>query len=177
MVLTDERREAMNILDDFLNELRKLRDAECWAVAAGEGTGSRITLHCGRKIERGRSLTNPNVSEALRQFKGEFVVFVQDCAWRLNADKVICTSKTPNNNDGPMVAGLHSLVGQQIVAVTASPPVYDLMIEFSGASKLHLFCDCFDQERDGGNYSFHSANQVFVVGAGGVLTLESRRKP
>jgi len=76
-----------------------------------------------------------------------------------------------------MVAGLHSLVGQQIVAVTASPPVYDLMIEFSGASKLHLFCDCFDQERDGYNYSFHSANQVFVVGAGGVLTLESRRKP
>ena len=167
----------MEISADFLNELQNLKGLECWRVTAGEGTGSRITLSMGRKIERTRPLKNPQLPSDLRQFDSEFVIFVQDCAWRLNADKVICTSKTPNNNDGPMVAGLHSLVGQRIVAVTASPPAYDLMIEFSGASKLHLFCDCFDQERDGYNYSFHSANQVFSVGAGGVLTLESRRKP
>ena len=167
----------MEISGDFLNELQNLKGLECWSVTAGEGTGSRIKLSIGRKIERTRPLKNPQLPSDLRQFYSEFVIFVQDCAWRLNADKVICTSKTANNNDGPMVTGLHTLVGQQIVAVAASPPAYDLIVEFSGASKLHLFCDCFDQERDGDNYSFHSANQVFVVGAGGVLTLESRRKP
>lgn len=167
----------MEISADFLNELQNLKGLECWRVIAGEGTGSRITLSIGRKIERTRPLRNPQLPSDLRQFDSEFVIFVQDCAWRLNADKVICTSKTPNNNDGPMVAGLHSLVGQQIVAVTASAPSYDLVVEFSDSSKLHLFCDCFDSERDGDNYSFHSLHRVFAVGASGALALESRRIP
>jgi len=167
----------MDTSADFLNELRKLQGSECWGVVAGEGAGSHVTLDLGLKIERARPLRNPKLPEALRHFKGEFGVFIRNCAWRLDADKIVCSWKTPNDNEGAMVCGLQSLVGQRVVAATATLPAYDLVIEFSGASKLHLFCDCFDSDRDGDNYSFHSANQVFVVGAGGVLTLESRRKP
>ncbi len=166
----------MNILNDFLNALHKLTDAECWAVAAGEGTGSRITIQCGRKIERARPLTNPNASDALRHFKGEYVIFVQDCAWRLELNEVICTSKSPNNNNGPMVIALRSLEGHRIVAVTVTSAAHDLVVEFSGGLRLHLFCDCFDEARDGRNYSFHSPSGVFVAGASGSLTYESRRK-
>jgi hypothetical protein len=174
--LTDEQPEVMKIFNDFLNELHKLTNAECWAVAAGEGTGSRITLQCGRKIERARPLTNPNVSEALRRFKGEYVIFVQDCAWRLESNEVVCTSKSPNNNDGPMVAALRSLEGHRIIAVSATSPAHGLVVEFYGALKLHLFCDCFDEAHDGSNYSFHSPAGVFVSGAGGTLTYQPRQK-
>jgi len=166
----------MDISGEFLQELCNLQGLECWGVVAGEGTGSRVTLDFGAKIERARPLRNPRLPEVLRQHKGAFGLFIQNCAWRLDADKVICSWKAPNDNEGAMVSGLNTLIGQHVVTATARVPAYDLVLEFSGSTKLHLFCDCFDQGRDGNNYSFHSANQSFAVGADGVLTLESRRR-
>ena len=161
---------------EFLTDLRKLHGLECWGVLAGEGTGSQVTLDFGRKIERARPLRNPNLPESLRHFKGEFGVFIQNCAWRLDSDRIVCSSKTPNDNQGAMVRGLRMLIGQHVVTTTAMLPGHDLVIEFSKAHTLRLFCDCFDQERDGDNYSLHSLDRVFTVNAGGVLSLESRRR-
>lgn len=166
----------MDIRNQFLNDLRRLEGLQCWGITAGEGTGSHVSLDFGKKIERARLLRNPHLSEAVRNFTGEFGIFVQDCAWRLDADKVICSSKTPNANDGPMALGLRNLVDQRVVNAVATLPGYDLLIEFSAGAKLRLFCDCFDDASDGNNYSFHTPEWVFLVKAGGVLTSESRRR-
>lgn len=146
---------------DFGDELRRLEGLECWGVAAGEAGGSYVTLHFGQKIERAK----------------EIALSVQNCAWRLDADEMICSSKSPSHNEGPMVRGLRLLVGQRVIGVTMTPPVHDLVVEFSGGSRLRLFCDCFDLEQDGDNYSFHSDRGVSVVRAGGMLVFESRSAP
>ena len=164
----------MDIRDQFLNDLRRLQGLQCWGITAGEGTGSRISLDLGEKLERAKPLRNLHLSEAVRKFTGEFRLFVQDCAWRFDADKIICSSKTPNANDGPMVLGLHTLIDQRVVNAVTTPSGYDLVVEFSTGAKLRLFCDCFDDVSDGNNYSFHTPDRVFVVKAGGILTSESR---
>ena len=135
-----------------------------------------LPVDLGGKLERAKPLRNPHLSEALRKFTGEFRLFVQDCAWRLDADKMICSSKTPNANDGQMVLGLRTLIDQRVVNAVTTLPAYDLLIEFSTGAKLRLFCDCFDDGSDGNNYSFHAPERVFVVKAGGILTSESRRR-
>jgi hypothetical protein len=171
-----ESNALMNSSTDFSNDLKLLHGLECWGVLAGEGTGSHVTLDFGRKIERARPLRNPTLPDSLRHFKGEFGVFIQNCAWRLETDRIVCSSKTPNDNQGAMVRGLQMLIGQHIVTATAMLPGHDLVIEFSGPHTLRLFCDCFSQENDGDNYSLHTVDRVFTVQAGGVLSLESRRR-
>jgi hypothetical protein len=165
----------MTTLIDFGDELRRLEALECWGVVAGEGQDARVRLHFGKKKERGRALENPALTDVLRRFEGEFELAVQNCAWRLDGDEMICSSKSPNHNEGSMVRGLRLLVGQRVTRVTMTPPVHDLVVEFSGGSRLRLFCDCFDLEEDGDNYSFHSDRGVSVVRAGGMLVFESRR--
>ena len=160
---------------EILNGLRELQSLECWGIGAGEGTGSHATLHFGQKIPRGRALRNPILTEALRQYTGEFVIFIQNCAWRLDSEcEVICTSKSPNANDGEMVRGFQSLVGKNVVSVLMAPPAGDLVVEFSRAMKLSLFCDCFDQDSDRDNYSFHNPRRVLIFGARGNVRSEAR---
>jgi len=167
----------MDMFAQLLSELQKLQGLECWGVVAGEGTGSHVTLDFGRRIERARPLKNPKLPESQRQFKGEFGIFIQNCAWRLDTNSVVCSSKSSNDNEGVMVRGLHALIGQHAVNATASLPAHDLTIEFSRTTRLRLFCDCYDQNEDGDNYSFHAPDQVFTANAGGLLTLDSKRKP
>lgn len=164
----------MDIREKFLNYLHRLEGLQCWGITAGEGTGSNISLDFGKKVERARPLRNSHLTEAVRKFTGEFRIFVQGCAWRLDADKMICSSKTPNANDGPMALGLRTLVDQRVVNAAITLSGYDLLIEFSTGTKLRLFCDCFDDVSDGNNYSFHTPDWVFVVKAGGILASESR---
>jgi hypothetical protein len=166
----------MNEPIEFIDELRSLQDLECWGIVAGEGTGSRVALDFGQRIPRARPLKNPTLPEIHRQYKGEFGIFVQNCAWRLDSGITVCTSKSPNTSDGEMVRGLQNLVGRRVVSVLVTSPAHDLVIEFSDGIKLSLFCDCFDQERDGNNYSFHSLTNVFVVRAGSHLIQESKAK-
>src|SRR4051794_4918517 len=123
----------MDAFTQLVSELQKLQGLECWGVVAGEGTGSHVTLDFGRKIERARPLRNPTLPDSLRHFKGEFGVFIQNCAWRLDINSIVCSSKTPNDNDGAMVRGLPMLIGQHVVTATAVLPGHDLVIEFSGA--------------------------------------------
>lgn len=162
---------------DFGDELRRLEGLECWGVVAGEGAGSHVTLHFGQKRERERALESAALFEVVRRFEGEFVLFVQNCAWRLDADEMICSSKSPGHSEGPMARGLRLLTGQRVIAAATTPPVHDLVVEFSDGNRLRLFCDCFDLEQDGDNYSFYSDRGVSVVRAGGMLVLESRRSP
>lgn len=157
---------------DLPNQVRSLEGLECWGIVAGEGTGSRVVLDFGKKIKRPKPLKNLKVSETARQFKGEYSIFVQDCSWRLSADKLICSSKSQNDNDGEMVSGLNLLAGQRVLRVSIASNTYDLAVEFSEGYTLWLFCDCFDQESDGNNYSFHTTSNVFVVAARGFLREE-----
>src|SRR5579863_4372902 len=130
----------MDIRDHFLNDLRRLEGLHCWGITAGEGTGSHVSLDFGKKVERAKPLRNRHLTEAVRKFTGEFGIFVQGCAWRLDADKMICSSKTPNTNDGPMALGLRTLLDQRVVNAATTLPEYDLLIEFSTGTRLCLFC-------------------------------------
>jgi hypothetical protein len=166
----------MNGLFEFAGALMSLKGQECWAVVAGEGTGSHISLDFGKRIERARALRNPRLSEAVRRFTGEYGLFVRNCSWRLTVNAaIICTSRTPNDNDGVMVGGLQSLVGQFVRGAQADGPTYDLIIDFSDGGRLQLFCDCFDQDRDGDNYSFYAPGHVFTLSASCRFVCERRR--
>jgi hypothetical protein len=162
---------------DLGGELRRLEGLECWGVAVGEGSGSHVTLHFGRKKERERALEDASLPEVLRRFEAQFALFVENCAWRLDADEMICSSKSPNHDEGPMRRGLRLLAGQRVIGAAVTAPANDLVVEFSGGYWLRLFCDCFDLEEDGDNYSFHSDRGASVVRAGGMLVVESNRAP
>src|ERR1700760_3860825 len=121
----------MDKISEFLVALGKLAGLDCWGVIAGSGSGSRVTLHLGKRIKRERPLMNPRLPELVRSHTGEYGLFIENCAWRLDGDSTLCTSKTPNENDGPMVAGLRSLEGQRIVATLAVSGIQDVVLEFS----------------------------------------------
>jgi hypothetical protein len=165
----------MSVSEKFSTELDNLRGMSCWGIVAGEGTGSRATLHFGKKLKRTRTLNNPTLPDALKRFEGEFVLFIQNCAWRLDTDRILCTSKSSNENEGPLVRGLRSLIDQRVVGAQATYPSCDLTLEFSTTAKLRLFCDCVDEERDGDNYALHATSEIFVVPAGSDMRTEVRR--
>ena len=162
---------------DFGGELRRLEGLECGGVTVGEGAGSYVTLRFGQKVEGVVAVESTALPEVSRCNEGEFALSLQNCAWRLDADEMICSSKSPNHNEGPMVRGMRLLVGQRVIGVVITPPAHDLVMEFSGGYRLRLFCDCFDLEEDGDNYSFHSDRGISVVRAGGMLVVESKRNP
>lgn len=164
----------MDLHTEFRNELHNLEGQECWGVSAGAGSGSRFSLQMGKRILRAKPLKNPTLPEDIQKYNGEFVLFIQNCAWRLDSERMICSSKSPNNNDGPMVQGLRSLTGQRVVTVATSPPGHDLLIRFSGGGALHVLCDCFNEDEDGDNYSLHCPTRVFTIQAKGIVASEAR---
>ena len=74
------------------------------------------------------------------------------------------------------VSRVTSAANRELVALSRIDSI-DLIVEFSGGYRLRLFCDCFDLEEDGDNYSFHSDRGISVVRAGGMLVAESKRGP
>ena len=166
---------------EFNHALEQLVGKECWSVVAGEGTGSMVSLDFGRKQRRKTAVRNRHLTRTQREFEGEFDLFIQGCAWRLEEPrKVICSSMSDNANDGPMVAGLERLDEQKVLRVVIDYPGYDLALTFEGAEgelTLRLFCDQADREGEADNYSFFSPKMAWAVGPGSVLRKAARRAP
>ncbi len=163
---------SMEDRDLFLAEVRKLVGTPCWGIVAGAGTGSVVSLDFGKKIAREQPLRNTRVSEAVRHNKGEFHLFVEDCAWRVETDTaVLCGSASDNSNDGEMVTGLRRLEGQIVREVVVSEPALDLTVVFGDGLKLLLFCETL-QEDDADNFVFFSPIGTFVVQSFGLVRLE-----
>lgn len=126
------------LLQQFFDQLRQ---KVCWSTIAGRGTGSHVSFRFGRKLLMEKPLKNPNLSEDERKYEGEFWIFIQLAAWRLEENGVvICGSTSPNGKGEAMLTGLKKLVGEQIDSYLLSQPVNDLSLYFTNQKVLHLFC-------------------------------------
>ena len=117
-----------------------LKDQKCWGVLAGSGTGSVFRLLFGDKIKRKTPLTNMSQDSKVREYDASISLFVE-CSWRLAADDcLICSCRSINKNDGPMVLGLKKLVGQVINSCVLTPTL-DLTLGFTNGYILTIFND------------------------------------
>ncbi len=155
----------------FFHIIEQLSEKPCWAVTAGPGTGTVISIDLGKKIAR----DNPRGTSEVARFDGEFTVFVEDASWRLDTpDRVICTSTDSNHRGGVMVRGLKRLEGTVVTSAEIFKPAYDLRLGFSNGCFLTVFC-CSSNEVDlADNYSVITRPRqgAFVVGVRSVLTYE-----
>src|SRR5438128_1439612 len=81
----------MNDMALFREGLKRLVGKECWRVTGGYGTGTRINLHLGTKVEK--HLTKQN-GEEYTILEGEYVLFVE-CVWRIDGQDDVVVSSHP----------------------------------------------------------------------------------
>ncbi len=158
---------------ELRNALRSLIGQSCWATIAGAGTGSVVSLYFGDKIPRKKRLTNPHLSPEAQGFDGEYVLFIEESAWRIeSSEQVLCSSLSSNDNEGPMLSSLHLLQGKRVLDLTLRTPSLDLAVAFEGGLMLSIFnfhevCEEMD------NYSISNRRDCIIVSTGGVVA-ESR---
>lgn len=123
----------------FEADLSKMVGLTCWAVIAGKGNGSMMTLDFGRRVPVYPPLRNERLSNELRQFQGEYCVFVEGCAWRLEGKKrVICGW---GEKEIVIEKKVQRLVGCKLTNVEFSNWALDLNLSFDDRYLLRLFCD------------------------------------
>lgn len=130
--------QPLPLIQAFFNALR---GQQCWSVTAGPGTGSMVSISFGRHILRSRPIRNPTLSPDQCKFDGEFKIFIQETEWALkkNGD-VICTNESGNDANGPMVTGLHQLVGKLVTSFVLIGETYDFELVFEGGYCLEVSC-------------------------------------
>lgn len=160
----------------FCSQVNKLIQRECWSVIAGEGSGSHVSIDFGEKLGRNKPLSNPNIPEISRKYYGEFSIYIEECAWRLESiETIICGSLSPNDNNGIIINGLNRLVGKKVEDVNIIRPALDLEIIFEDSLKLILFCNTLTIE-DGDNYTLFFPERVYSVQGYGVLDMQERQR-
>ncbi|MDX1994447.1 MAG: hypothetical protein SF029_18840 [bacterium] len=161
-------------ITDFENALQQLVGLECWNVMAG-AVGSLASLDIGAKVPRDKPLPYPNVklSPDEHKFRGEFVLYLEYCPWRLDSsDEVLASWNDSNAPRGRIVTGLKRLIGAKISGVELLRPGLDLTVRFDNDLTLRIFPD-MTQRDEGDNYSLSVANEVtYIVGAHSELRIE-----
>lgn len=156
------------------SEFQKLAGKQCWGVIAGNGTGSFITLNIGNKIPLRTPLDNPTLDESVRNYEGEYSLYIE-CVWRLDSDnEIICGAWDDNSKKGKMLKGLKLLMGTQITQINLFEPAWDFTIEFSKKYKLKVFCDQINEKNADDNYSLFTPKQVITIVSRSRLQVESR---
>lgn len=157
-------------------ELSKLIDLDCWGIIAGAGTGSMITLDFGEHIRFDPPLRNQRISSELRNFHGEYSIFVEGCAWRLEKEEVIvCGSRDDEEFLGVELE--RSLVGSKLTSAKLSNWAFDLDLSFHGGYVLRLFCDQTSTSDGLNNYSVRSPSGWITVGPKSKLVMEAAPGP
>ena len=137
--------------------------------------GSMVSLDFGAKVARDKPLPYPNVklTPDEHKFRGELVLYIEDCPWRLDShDEVLASWTDSNAPRGPIVIEMKKLVGTRVVHVEVTHPGLDLLLRFDNGFVLRIFPD--QSERDGGdNYSLSVADGLtYIVGARSQLSIE-----
>jgi hypothetical protein len=164
------------IAERFQAGVADLVGKDCWGVAAGAGTYSRIALDFGARFPRDRLTPNEFLTKVVRDNEAEFWLFVWTTPWRIQSrDTVIATWQDQDNksNDGPMLDALDSLIGATVVAAHVSPPAWDITLTFDNDLTLSVFTDG-SPRHDYDDYSFATRHTVFTVSVGGWLEVERR---
>lgn len=162
------------LIAEFETTIHQLAGLECWNITAG-AVGSMASLDLGAKILRNKPLPFYNASLSIDEHKhrGELVLYIEDCPWRLDSvDEVIASWTDSSAPNGPIVTGLKRLIGQRIESAALAHPGLDLTVHFSGGLVLRIFPDQSDPEQ-GDNYSLSVADErAYIVGARSLLRLE-----
>jgi hypothetical protein len=150
--------------------LRHFVRKKCWDVAAGGPyVGSMFSLHCGRRVPYPAPST---LKGKVPRFEGEYILFVGEAAWRIERGSKILFSSENRGED--MTNGLARLVGKIVRSAKVCNTSYDLRIEFSSNYALSIFCSQTDDRNGCNNYSVHDMDEVLVIGAKSMLSLEKR---
>ena len=166
--MTKSNAQALN---DAFHELEGL---ECWACTAGRGTGSMVSIKFGDKIKRRTPIANPHISEEARKFEGEYCLFIEGCAWRIeNEEKVLGCSESSNEPDGAMIRALSQLKNKKVVSVSLQYPSFDFSLLFEQGVRLHVFC--FSNTTDElDNYILFTRDSAWTVTDRGECTKASQ---
>jgi len=163
-----------SLLDQLKAGLDRLANEMCWGATAGEGTGSIVNLHIGKKIPRQIPLKNAHLSEDIRKYDSQLGLLIE-CSWRLDSKSdVTCGWTDSNEEGGPMLSGLQQIVDQKVKRVVLSLPALDLAIEFANSMVLRVFCDRTDPTEDSGNYVLFLPEWTYAVRLKSKLERESR---
>lgn len=162
----------MTEIEQFAEAINALVGKPCWNVLAG-AVGSLASLDIGAKVERNEPMPFRNTKMALEshKYRGEYVLYIEDCPWRLDgAEAVIATWTDSNAPDGPIVSGLNQLVGQTITGATLTRPGLDLALTFENGHVLRLFPDQTDPNA-GDNYALdiHGLDNFIIAARSTIL--------
>ncbi|GAB4509584.1 MAG: hypothetical protein OHK0046_04860 [Anaerolineae bacterium] len=160
-------------LTDFESAVQQLKGQPCWNIQAG-AVGSLINLHLGDKIalEKPLPFPNPSLSPEAHKFRGQYILYIEDCPWRLDGPERVLASWTDDNGPrGPIVTQLRALIGQQVEMVSLSRPGLDLVLTFTGGYTLRIFPDQSDPDA-GDNYALALIDRTYIVGARSQLIIE-----
>jgi hypothetical protein len=151
-----------------------IRGLECWYVSSGGAACSTFALSFGAKIRRPVPIKNPAHSEEFRHFEGELNLLVW-CAWRLDGPDAPLTSW--DDADESISAQLTKLIGATVESVELIQPAFDLVINFSNALCLRVFCDHVPGEPSfDGNWDLTAHDEIVSVGPGAKISVENRRR-
>lgn len=159
---------------EFEQLLQHLIGKPCWNVQAG-AIGSLAALHIGDKVALEKPLPFPNTSLTPdeHKFRGEYILYIEDCPWRLDGvDKVLTSWTDSNAPKGPLVTHMRGLIGKQITQVTLTQPGLDLTVHFDTGETLRIFPDQSDPN-EGDNYSLSLPEKTVIIGARSQIVTET----
>ncbi len=158
------------LVTQFENTLMQLVGKPCFNVQVG-AIGSMASLHFGKKIplENPLPYPNPSLTPDEHKFRGEFVLYIEDCPWRIeNNQHVLATWLDSNAPTGPIVIQMRSLMNKPISDVTLIHPGMDLTITFDSDTYLRIFPDQTDPN-EGDNYAISSPASTYIVSAQSII--------
>lgn len=164
------------MLDVNMKMSRSLSSLPCWSATSGGGTGSRLGLEFGRKIKRKKEISNPKISEALRQSNGEFGLLVF-CTWRISdGHKVIGGSYDDLAEGGETHSALQEIGRSSVLSITVDAVTCDLRIVFVEGLILDVFCNETNTLDETNNFYFFSPDDVLVIGPKSLVSTKAHSR-
>lgn len=148
----------------FMPPFQILTGLPCWAFAAGEGTGSQVSLHFGRKLPRLRAIDNPALQAELRTHEGEAVLFVE-CQWLLKENnRTVFDSRAESAQENRMLRSLELLPGASVSQIEVKWPLTGVMLSFDNQTTLEISADAPKRDDAHDNFSLGVGQLNFIVG-------------
>lgn len=136
--------------------LSKMIDMPCWAIVAGEGTGSMVLMSFGKKFLRKIPVDNDTLSHNAKNFDAELSLFITNAEWQLlnlKDNSLICDCFSSNKKNGEMDRGLSQLIDKKVKSTVLDWNCKDFEIDFEGELKLCVISSN-DQKTDETSYKF-----------------------
>jgi hypothetical protein len=161
------------MFDEFETAVNNMIGLTCWSAQIS-GVGSLLSLQIGDKIRRDKPMVHPDfkLTEEERFFRGTYILYVEDCPWRLESDESVLTTWLDDSSPrGQLALHIASLAGQTITHAEITRPGLDLCIRFDSGVTLRIFPDQIDPD-EGDNYALSLVDQTFVVAAQSTLYID-----